>query len=299
MVGDHHQLPPTLKADRNPFSFTGTISLLERQILAGTAHIQLREQFRMHPSISRIISLVSYDGSLRNNVITEQRPEVDQFKRFMRTIAVDSGLTSQQAGRLNTCSFILSPRPFTAKFPEFGSRAMPGSQSRYNFQTAMVVFRQVYWLIKLGGFKPQQILVTAFYVAQVGLLRAVFQDEDVFNGLQLGGPESLRAGTFQGREDMIQLVDCVTFGVGADEAMGLLGTDKRRFNVAMSRGNVGRIVICSQDFVKGKHHGGAWKEFLADPDTVMLGDKRFRTEWEDEGLLRKFEAVRKDWLKSD
>jgi hypothetical protein len=43
IIGDHHQLHPTLKADRNPFASAGTISLMERQILAGTAHIQLSE----------------------------------------------------------------------------------------------------------------------------------------------------------------------------------------------------------------------------------------------------------------
>jgi superfamily I DNA and/or RNA helicase len=42
IIGDH-QSHPILKTDRNPFASTGTMYLMERQILAGTAHIQLRE----------------------------------------------------------------------------------------------------------------------------------------------------------------------------------------------------------------------------------------------------------------
>lgn len=301
MIGDHHQLPPVLKAERNPFSATGTISLMERQILAGTAHIQLREQFRMHPSISRVVSLVSYENSLVDNAVTGQRPEVDQFKRYMRQIAADSGLAAQQAGRLNTCSFVFSPAPFTKEFPHFGSQSMPGSLSRYNLQTAMMVFRKVCWLIKLGGFKPEQILVTAFYAKQVGLLRSLFQDEPLFNGLRLGGPDSLQLSTVdgsQGEENMVQVIDCVTLGGGANESMGFLGGDKRRFNVAMSRAKVGRIVICHRDFIKGKNHGGAWKQFFADPQTVILGDAKFRTPWESTILRTKFDEVRKAWVAS-
>lgn len=298
LIGDHRQLPPVLKADRNPFSATGTISLMERQILAGTAHIQLREQFRMHPSISRVVSVVSYDSSILDNAVTGQRPEVNKFKRYMRQIASDSGLTSQQAGCLDTCSYVFSPAPFAAQFPHFGSQVMPGSQSRYNLQTAMMVFRKVSWLIELGGFKPEQILVTAFYAKQIGLLRALFQDEPIFNGLRLGGPESLQLSTVdgaQGEENMVQVIDCVTLGGGANESMGFLGGDRRRFNVAMSRAKVGRIVICHRDFIKGKNHNGAWKQLFADPQTVVLSDAKFRTPWEHGNSRTKFDAVRKDW----
>lgn len=47
IIGDHKQQSPTLNADRNPFSASGSVSLLERQILAGTPHIELRTQYRM------------------------------------------------------------------------------------------------------------------------------------------------------------------------------------------------------------------------------------------------------------
>lgn len=301
IIGDHHQLPPTVLAERNPFAASGSVSLMERQILAGTAYVQLRTQFRMHPSISRVVSTVSYGGSLLDGPITLQRPEVGQFKEFARAMATASGVNPVLAKQIDTCSIVFSPEPFLERFPAFGSQTMPGSTSKYNLQSAMMVFRTVYWLIAEGRFTPKQILVTAFYASQVGLLRALFQDEEIFNGLHLNGPESLQLRTVdgsQGEENLVQIIDCVTMGGGADEGMGFLGGEKRRFNVAMSRGKVGRIVICNRNFIKGKHHNGPWKNFLEGDETRFLGDARFRQAWEGRSapLLAKFLAVRDTWI---
>jgi hypothetical protein len=104
---------------------------------------------------------------------------------------------------------------------------------------------------------------------------------------------------FQGKENMIQVIDCVMLGGGANEAMDSLGVGRRRFDVAMSSGNVSCIVSCSEDNIKGKCHCETCKQFLADPEISVQGDHNFLTEWEDNILLRKFEAVRKDWLKSN
>jgi hypothetical protein len=45
LIGDHHQHPPALLAERNPFSASGSVLLIERQIRAGTSHIQLQTQY--------------------------------------------------------------------------------------------------------------------------------------------------------------------------------------------------------------------------------------------------------------
>jgi predicted ATPase len=299
IIGDHHQLPPTVLAERNPFSASGSVSLMERQIHAGTAHIQLRTQFRMHPSISRVVNTVSYGGSLLDGPITQQRPEVAQFKEFARAMATASGVNPVVARQIDTCSLVFCPAPFPAEFPNFGSQNMPGSTSKYNLQSAMMVFRTVYWLITKGGFTPQQILVTAFYASQVGLLRALFQDEELFNGLRLGGPDSVQLRTVdgsQGEENLVQIIDCVTMGGGANESMGFLGGEKRRFNVAMSRSKVGRIVICNREFIKGKHHLGPWKDFLEGDEHKFLDDSRFRQAWESGSMLEKFRSVRDTWI---
>jgi hypothetical protein len=60
---------------------------------------------------------------------------------------------------------------------------------------------------------------------------------------------------FQGKENMVQVIDCGTLGGGVDGVMGFLGADRRRFNVAMSSGKVSCIVVRSEDYIKGKCTG--------------------------------------------
>jgi len=74
---------------------------------------------------------------------------------------VAGGLTAIKA----TSSFVISPSPYSQEFPTFGSQQLHGSGSKYNMQTAMIVYRKVHWLITIGGFNPSQILVTVFYAA--------------------------------------------------------------------------------------------------------------------------------------
>lgn len=46
IIGDNPQLPLTLLAERNPFSASGSVSLIERQIRAGSSHVQLQTLYR-------------------------------------------------------------------------------------------------------------------------------------------------------------------------------------------------------------------------------------------------------------
>ena len=54
IVGDDNQLPPVIVAKRNPFQAQGKLSLLERLNKAGYPATMLKEQFRMHPHISKV-----------------------------------------------------------------------------------------------------------------------------------------------------------------------------------------------------------------------------------------------------
>ena len=67
MVGDEHQLPPTVR-DRNADWDGLSTSLLERlnRTHGGTDHlITLETQYRMHPDIQRFPSIKDYGGLLR------------------------------------------------------------------------------------------------------------------------------------------------------------------------------------------------------------------------------------------
>eukprot|EP00931_Biecheleriopsis_adriatica_P064713 TRINITY_DN39439_c0_g1_i3.p1 TRINITY_DN39439_c0_g1~~TRINITY_DN39439_c0_g1_i3.p1 ORF type:complete len:928 (-),score=251.86 TRINITY_DN39439_c0_g1_i3:2-2689(-) len=65
LVGDHKQLPPTSVVQPQILEGTGhTRSLLERCVLASGRVHQLREQYRMHPSIGGLVSDLFYAGRL-------------------------------------------------------------------------------------------------------------------------------------------------------------------------------------------------------------------------------------------
>ncbi|CAE7362521.1 SETX [Symbiodinium natans] len=65
LVGDHKQLPPTSLVQPQILEGTGhNRSLLERCVLASGRVHQLREQYRMHPSIGRLVSNLFYTGRL-------------------------------------------------------------------------------------------------------------------------------------------------------------------------------------------------------------------------------------------
>ncbi|CAJ1421361.1 unnamed protein product, partial [Effrenium voratum] len=65
LVGDHKQLPPTSLVQPQLLEGTGhNRSLLERCVLASGRVHQLREQYRMHPSIASVVSGLFYAGRL-------------------------------------------------------------------------------------------------------------------------------------------------------------------------------------------------------------------------------------------
>jgi len=75
LVGDHKQLPPVSMCPPSMLQGTGhTRSLLERCILASGRVHKLREQYRMHPAISNLVSSMFYAGGLTTpTAVAEER----------------------------------------------------------------------------------------------------------------------------------------------------------------------------------------------------------------------------------
>ena len=55
LIGDHQQLKPTVSTYEMAKTYGLDVSLFERLILNGFEHVQLKEQHRMRPEISRIV----------------------------------------------------------------------------------------------------------------------------------------------------------------------------------------------------------------------------------------------------
>ncbi|KAI9692979.1 MAG: hypothetical protein M1822_004974 [Bathelium mastoideum] len=224
----------------------------ERLIKAGTPCIQLQTQYRMHPTISSIVNKTIYDGSLRDDASTVQRADTAKFQGF----AVGLAKACKTADFPRASSAVISPVK-DEKY-HWGSQQAPGSTSRYNLQTAAMIFRLVHQLTQKAGSSPHDIMVIAFYKDQVGLLKALFADAAAVAVSTVDGS--------QGKERPVVIVDCVVVRSTAVE-LEFLASEKRRLNVVMSRAMVGRITICCRDFVPRDTRGratetGVWFPFV-------------------------------------
>lgn len=100
-------------------------------------------------------------------------------------------------------------------------------------------------------------MITAFYDGQVRLLKAFFAQFPQRNVIRF----TIVDGS-QGDEALVEIIDAVTFGGGADESTGILGGERRRFNVAVSRAMVGRIFFLHEDFSQDKHRSPSTQRSL-------------------------------------
>lgn len=261
LIGDDKQLPPTVLAPRNPFSDYGAISLFERLIRSGYKVITLRKQYRMHPSISLVCKEAIYAdiGGIADGEGVDKQPNVGLLQQWLTTLCQRNGRKRDFPKDTNAINII--PVADKPDFPLATAR-IPHSTSRFNLNTARLTLRLVEDL--LDRFKADQIMVIAFYKDQVQLLQALFQAID-------STKDKIVVQTVdgsQGSEREIVIVDTVTMGPAGGDSLGFINSDRRRFNVAMSRAQVGRIVIAHKDIQKGardKEAGktmGPWTHFF-------------------------------------
>ncbi|KAK5719063.1 hypothetical protein LTR17_015397 [Elasticomyces elasticus] len=293
LVGDDLQLPPTLVAERNPLAATGQTSLFERLIKADNIPIMLNEQFRMHPDISRVVIREIYAavGGLTDHA-SVNRPErgVHQFQQFVARMAVYCGNTNCPT----TTSVIVSP----AEDPQLSWRAQKanGSTSKFNLTTARVIYQLAYRLVTDGKFAAKDIMVLSFYKDQVQLLQSLFDDVPSFADIYVDTVDGS-----QGNERKVVLIDCVVLGNANGDGTGFLGTDQRRFNVAMSRAQVGRITVVHSSMIKvtngREEQMGPWNGFLQEhrETKTIFNGARFNTPIANASLQTRIGDVFKTW----
>ncbi|TKX20048.1 AAA domain-containing protein 10 [Elsinoe australis] len=278
MVGDENQLPPTITASRNVFRNTASMSQFERLIKAGTPRKQLKEQYRSHPQISKTYNRIIYGGALRDHPSTAIGPAVAGFSSFVRQYYCVEGKHPLKRSSEPICSVVLSP--IRNSKVKFGSDRRPGSTSRVNYQTAAMVMINCIRLIE--NVKPESILVTAFYSDQVIFLKALLAGHPLAKNIRVSTVDGS-----QGEEALVHIIDCVVLGGqgvegGAGDTLGFLSVERRRFNVAMSRGKAGRIVIGHSKMADNPHNKtSVWAEFMKEETAanhvfhVDVGEKDF------------------------
>ena len=237
LVGDHHQLPPTVISRRAEEDGLAR-SLFERLIALGAPSTMLTTQYRMHPVIREWPSERFYQGRLEDGVTAADRPAPAGFVWPNWDAPV-------------------------AFIPVDGSEdTSPDGASKQNMDEAGLAVRVVDMLLSGGDITPHDIGVVTPYSGQVRLLNDLFEgaggreENERYHGLEIKTVDG-----YQGREkDVI-----VLSSVRANEAgeMGFL-TDRRRLNVAITRARRGLIVLGHPRTLRNDSSWASWCDWASE-----------------------------------
>ncbi len=216
LVGDHHQLPPTVisrRAEQDGLSK----SLFERLIALGAPSTMLTTQYRMHPAIREWPSERFYAGKLEDGVSANDR-----------TAPVGFMWPNWDA-------------PVAFIPVEGAESSSPDGASKQNMDEAALAVRVVDMLLSGGDISPNQIGVVTPYSGQVRLLNDLFEsaggreENERYHGLEIKTVDG-----YQGREKEVIVLSSVRANEKGE--MGFL-TDRRRLNVAITRARRGLILL--------------------------------------------------------
>lgn len=222
LLGDHYQLPATVFAD-DAASMLYNRSLFERLVANGVPTHMLREQYRMHPEISRYPSRAFYQGLLLDSAAVQHREEPEKMHqiaaRFPHYAFIDL-LTSQES--------------------------LTDERSHSNPAEARLVARIVRQAQESCSDQSISVGIIAPYRKQVGLLRSMLHQRS-------GGLEINTVDSFQGREKDIVIITSVRANKG--RGLGFLN-DYRRMNVAITRAKYFLWVVgCASTLVRSTDSG--------------------------------------------
>ena len=210
LVGDPNQLSPTIQGSESLHSNGLELTMFERLQKADLEVVQLRRQYRCHPSISHICSRAFYKGALTDGVTAEERHPLVEFLPPVSFVDIANGVETT---------------------------ATDGSL--YNVKEVDYCVKLVNKLLS-EGLEPSQIGVITQYKAQV--LRIVNKLTDSVSSSSSGEksaealPTSMLRGiqvstvdAFQGAEKDVVILSCVR-----TKFVGFINCP-RRANVALSR----------------------------------------------------------------
>lgn len=221
MVGDPKQLPPIIQSRDTYVQRAMGRSIFE--VTAPEPHhsnvvVMLDEQYRMHPSIGDLVSLLFYEGRLRNGIAAEAREAIVAREPFagMPLVVIDT------EGRA-MCA------------------AHPGSGSRFNEESARICAEIATRAVCEG---VESVAVITPYVEQSRLIRRLLAG----HAGKGHGVECSTVHRFQGNERDLVILDLVD---AAPLSPGILLSDfhagsssRHLLNVSISRAR-GKLVIVS------------------------------------------------------
>jgi nucleotide-binding universal stress UspA family protein len=253
LVGDHHQLPPTVMSDSAALS----CPLFFRLWTLGVLSTMLNTQYRMHPQIASFPARYFYFGKLLSAVGKNDRPLPVSDAVQPRT--KEGGLLVAPLLRQQRVLFIDVQDGhdwMDSGTPEYTSSHGPSGFSFINKQEAEVLVQVVSHL----PFASGDIGVISPYAGQVRLLTRTF-------GRDPAGVEVSTVDGFQGREKEAIVVSCVRSN--EEGRVGFL-SDWRRLNVALTRARTALIVIGSSRTLRNDVHWRAWLNNAKVIDSLSL-----------------------------
>jgi len=247
VVGDFRQLPPVVLCpeERHPLPK----KWLGRDIfeVAGmtrtedTRRADLRDQYRMHSHVSRIVNDLVYYGRLRDGI---KDAEIEEEAKLGEWYRFDWGFDAP---------VLLVD---TSKVGAWVTSVPRGKQSsRLNFLSATISVDIAQQMLRQDRAKPEdatpRVLIVCPYRPHAELLRLLIREARLENEVQAG-----TAHSFQGREAPVVVLDLVNdepqwrvnlFTPGLDQEM------RRLLNVSVSRAQ-GRLVVVG-DFPYIRQYG--------------------------------------------
>lgn len=236
LIGDHHQLPPTVLSEKPDGKKIGLeTSLFMRLWLCGIRCELLNVQYRMHPAISRFPNKHFYKMQVTDGLSASDRPLPTTILQNVKWIP--------QASRV-----ILFPVNDGFEENEGSTWDTHGS-SMLNRREAEVVTSLIRVLTSHGK-DHIDIGIISPYSAQVKLLRDALLRERT--------PASVEVNTvdgFQGREKDIIIISAVRSN--KEKKVGFL-SDWRRLNVALTRSRLLLIMVGSEVTISSDFHWRSW-----------------------------------------
>ena len=234
LVGDHHQLPPTVKSERGTHEGLRE-TLFEKCIKRqpDTARM-LTVQYRMHEKIMAFSSEQFYDDQLEAHQSVRLAGLEDYDKRFAHDLPVEF---------LDTAGL------------GFLEITIPESRSTANPEEADLLLKRLAQLVESYdpiAHQPQLLTigVIAPYRAQINYLKDAIEEHEALNGFLQ--QRSLSVGTvdaFQGQERDIIAVSLTRSN--NDGEIGFL-SDIRRMNVGMTRARR-KLLLVGDSSTLGAH----------------------------------------------
>jgi len=211
LIGDHKQLPPLIHS-------SGTLdlglheSLFERLRRLGVPTKLLTVQYRMHPAIAAFPSFAFYQSKLTNGLGPEaRRAPMGYYWPDPNAPLCFEGIGDEDA--------LLEERMGT---------------SLQNKTECYRVNQIIEGLLHAGDVPASEIAVLTPYAAQASLLRSQLRSK---------GISASTVDSYQGRET--DVVICSTVRCAPKRGVGFL-SDKRRFNVLLTRARRG-LIVCGHE----------------------------------------------------